>query len=157
MDTNRETTNFNTPQPPANRPGPVAASGQTASGHVYQGQSGRPVAFDGGQQPTDRTLRDYRAGLPDPSRDRIADPRDSRQTKEKPWGALTMAVFALFASMGGNLYMGWIAVGIYQKYMDLADDLSEEEYRDRDRDLDRRDDRDWSDRGSRRGRATARV
>jgi hypothetical protein len=42
--------------------------------------------------------------------------------QEKPWWGLTMAVFALFASLGGNLYLGWIAVDVYRRYLDLTSD-----------------------------------
>ena len=40
---------------------------------------------------------------------------------EKPWWPLTLAMLALFASMGGNLYMGWIAVDVYRRYLEMAD------------------------------------
>jgi hypothetical protein len=41
---------------------------------------------------------------------------------EEAWWPLTLAMLALFASMGGNLYMGWIAVDVYRKYLDVATD-----------------------------------
>jgi hypothetical protein len=41
---------------------------------------------------------------------------------EKAWWPLTLAMLALFASMGGNLYMGWIAVDVYRRYLDAASD-----------------------------------
>ena len=50
--------------------------------------------------------------------------------KDRPWGALTVAVFLLFASIGGNLYLGWIAARIYRLYLDLADDLEDKERHD---------------------------
>ena len=50
--------------------------------------------------------------------------------KDRPWGALTVAVFLLFASIGGNLYLGWIAARIYRLYLELADDLEDKERQD---------------------------
>ena len=41
---------------------------------------------------------------------------------DKPWWPLTLAMLALFASMGGNLYMGWIAVDVYRRYLDMAEE-----------------------------------
>ncbi len=70
---------------------------------------------------------------------------------DKPWWALTLAMLALFASMGGNLYMGWIAVDVYRRYLEMADegDDDDEPY-DAPR---RRDDaEEWEDRPRRRQR-----
>lgn len=41
-------------------------------------------------------------------------------SSEKPWPTLFWTVMALFASMGGNLYMGWIAADIVYRYRELA-------------------------------------
>ena len=46
---------------------------------------------------------------------------------EKPWWPLTLTTLALFASIGANLYMGWITVGIYQRSLDLADEPEQPE------------------------------
>jgi len=50
---------------------------------------------------------------------------DYLREDEKPWWPLMLAMLALFASMGGNLYMGWIVAGIYRKYLALTDDLED--------------------------------
>jgi hypothetical protein len=72
---------------------------------------------------------------------------------EEAWWPLTLAMLALFASMGGNLYMGWIAVDVYRRYLNVAAD----EHEDDDFESSRRDDddvdEDW-DRGPRRRRDT---
>ena len=76
--------------------------------------------------------------------------------EEKAWWPLTLAMLALFASMGGNLYMGWIAVDVYRRYLDVAtdDDEDDDDYRASDRDDDRED--DWArDRRRRREPVTA--
>jgi hypothetical protein len=79
---------------------------------------------------------------------------------EEAWWPLTLAMLALFASMGGNLYMGWIAVDVYRKYLDVATD----EFDDDDVDYERprrsrshadEDEEDgWGDRRRRRERTT---
>ena len=72
---------------------------------------------------------------------------------DKPWWPLTLAVLALFASMGGNLYMGWIAVDVYRRYLEIAedDDVDDEPY---DSPRERDDRRDWEGRTRRRERAS---
>jgi hypothetical protein len=66
---------------------------------------------------------------------------------DKPWWPLTLAMLALFASMGGNLYMGWIAVDVYRRYLEMTDEGDEDDpTRDRD------DRREWVDRPRRRER-----
>jgi len=69
---------------------------------------------------------------------------------EKSWWALTLAMLALFASMGGNLYMGWIAVDVYRRYLDAATDDYEDE--DDDYESSERDVEDRWGRHHRRGR-----
>lgn len=54
-------------------------------------------------------------------------PRTTTDYANRPWGALTVAMVVLFVSIGGNLYLGWIAVRIYRLYLDLADDLEAKE------------------------------
>ena len=44
---------------------------------------------------------------------------------ERPWGPLAFALTFLFASLGANLYLAWIAMDMYRRYLDLADDLLE--------------------------------
>jgi hypothetical protein len=36
-------------------------------------------------------------------------------------------MLALFASMGGNLYMGWIAVDVYRRYLDMAEESDDDQ------------------------------
>ena len=70
---------------------------------------------------------------------------------DKPWWPLTLAMLALFASMGGNLYLGWIAVDVYRRYLEMADDGDEDELDESPRR--REDDERWEDRPRRRERA----
>jgi len=71
---------------------------------------------------------------------------------DKPWWPLTLAMLALFASMGGNLYLGWIAVDTYRRYLEMADDGDDDELDDSPRRRD--DDERWDERPRRRERAT---
>ncbi len=47
-------------------------------------------------------------------------------SSSKPWLPLTLTTLALFASLGLNAYLGWIAYGIYRRYRDLADEMRAE-------------------------------
>ncbi len=38
----------------------------------------------------------------------------------KPWRPLVLTSLALFASLAANVYLGWVALGIYRRYRDLA-------------------------------------
>jgi hypothetical protein len=59
-------------------------------------------------------------------------------------------MLALFASMGGNLYLGWIAVDVYRRYLELTEDDDDDESYDSRRERDER--REWDDRPRRRER-----
>jgi hypothetical protein len=37
----------------------------------------------------------------------------------RSWTLLTLVLFALFASLGGNVYLGWIAWDAYKRYRAL--------------------------------------
>ena len=50
-----------------------------------------------------------------------AEPRV--QEEDKPWLPLTLATLCLFASLGGNIYLGWIAWGFYWRQRNLAEQL----------------------------------
>ena len=77
----------------------------------------------------------------------VSDLADS----DKPWWPLTLAMLALFASMGGNLYMGWIAVDVYRRYLEMAEDGDDDEPYDSPR---RREDAEqWEEQPRRRERA----
>lgn len=99
--------------------------------------------------------RDFWADLAEaaeePSGEFLRQPGREEQQTEKPWMPLTLAVLALFASMGGNLYLGWIAVDVYRRYLELTeeDDDDDESY-DAPRGRDER--REWDERPRRRER-----
>lgn len=42
----------------------------------------------------------------------------------KPWLPLALALFGLFGSLGGNVYLGWIAWGARRRYQALAGETS---------------------------------
>jgi hypothetical protein len=44
-------------------------------------------------------------------------------SSSKPWLPLTLTTLALFASLGLNGYLGWIAWGIYRRYRELAEEM----------------------------------
>jgi hypothetical protein len=55
----------------------------------------------------------------------LAENATPAQTTDRPWAPLLMAVLALFASIGFNLYLSWIAWDLYSRYQDAADDIQE--------------------------------
>jgi len=90
----------------------------------------------------------------DRSLDYLEDDGGSAEPAKPGW-PLTLAVFALFASIGGNLFMGWVTLDIYRKSLDLADDgINEDRYEAR---SDRDEDDAWSESRERRARSSVRV
>lgn len=77
--------------------------------------------------PSKGTWADWAQPPRDPSGKPPLARTDPELARDRPWGALTVAVLLLFASIGGNLYLGWIAARIYRLYLDLADELEEKE------------------------------
>ena len=55
------------------------------------------------------------------------DEKTARELAEaeasKPWLPLVFTSFALFASLAANMYLGWIAVGIYRRYRSVVGQL----------------------------------
>ncbi len=47
-------------------------------------------------------------------------PRQTSQQESRPWGPLLVTSLLLFASIGLNIYLGWITVGAIQRYRELA-------------------------------------
>ena len=51
------------------------------------------------------------------------DPETAEQLEPKPWTALVLTSLALFASLAANLYLGWVAAGIYRRYREVVAQL----------------------------------
>lgn len=55
------------------------------------------------------------------------DPKTAEKLVEmqasKPWLPLVFTSLALFLSIAANLYLGWIAVGVFRRYRDMAQQL----------------------------------
>ena len=74
---------------------------------------------------------------------------------DRPWGTLALVLAVLFASLGANLYIGWIAVDMYRRYLDLADDLLDGDSEPVEADEEPlEDDEDWAEFRHRRRRST---
>ena len=69
---------------------------------------------------------------PEPVKTREAPPKPEAKTAREPqpevvepaepprsWTLLTLVLLALFASLGGNIYLGWIAWDAYKRYRTL--------------------------------------
>ena len=46
-----------------------------------------------------------------------------RTTPSRPWLPLSFALLGLFASIGSNVYLGWIAWGVHARYRNLASQI----------------------------------
>jgi hypothetical protein len=82
---------------------------------------------------------------------------DDAASGDRPWGPLALTLMVLFVSLGANLYMGWIAMDMYQRYLELAGDLTERDSPSSSHaslDDDPLEDDDWDDVPRRRSRAT---
>jgi len=120
------------------------------------GSSGalHPVGFSGesGKKKTPDFWADLAEAANDPSLGFLRDTTEAPAASgDKPWWPLTLAMLALFASLGGNLYMGWIAVDVYRRYLEMADDGDEDE-EDDDSSSPAHERRDWEDAPRRRER-----
>ena len=45
---------------------------------------------------------------------------------EKPWWPLLATSIALFISLGGNAYLGWVAAEFYTRYRDTVERMRAE-------------------------------
>ncbi len=48
---------------------------------------------------------------------------DELMEPAKPWRTLVLTSMALFASLAANVYLGWVALGIYRRYREVAAQL----------------------------------
>ncbi len=67
--------------------------------------------------------------IDDAEAEKLIDEEATRRAKqmqaEHPWPPLVFTSLALFGSIAGNVYLGWIASGIYRRYRDMCDELHE--------------------------------
>lgn len=126
-------TDFET-APPV-RPVPSSNSDSATPDPIRFGASGiRPPAKtgDGSNRPerptsSSRDDSDLMAQLADADTTAMQKPAISKETAEQleaePWMPLVLTSLALFASLAANLYLGWVAVGIYRRYRDIVGQL----------------------------------
>lgn len=128
-----------------------------ASGRYRLAYNQRPSSWTPANQDSDGTPDEsQRTGAGQPTTPPSALENDDPSLENgKRWWPLTLAVLALFASMGGNLYMGWIVADTYRKYLDLTDDLNDGDRREPAA-ADREEDT-WSPNRNRRERRTVGV
>jgi hypothetical protein len=68
-----------------------------------------------------RSQQDKQSGRAD-STAPAASRTNSTKPPQRPWMALTMALLGLFASMGGNCFLGWLSWGFRERYLKLLDE-----------------------------------
>jgi hypothetical protein len=93
------------------------------------GRKGSDTIADGGTS-ADRAGR-LAAGVTLPKDAAFQKPTIDEKTAQelaaaeasKPWLPLVLTSFALFASLAANMYLGWIAVGIYRRYRSVVGQL----------------------------------
>jgi hypothetical protein len=59
----------------------------------------------------------------------------SSETSDRPWPTLFWTVMLLFASIGGNFYLGWIATDIFRRFRDLTLEVAASDHRSRRREI----------------------
>lgn len=64
-------------------------------------------------------LQTESASSPKKSNDEPSDGQSSAGDSPKPWALFTVTLFALFASLGGNLYLGWMNWDMRQRFRSL--------------------------------------
>jgi hypothetical protein len=115
------------------------------SGHESQGEETQNVASDSqtqqpgssaadGAEPSSRSAaneqqRSVGPQAPEPEILTAAaskptlDKRTAEQLESKPWVPLVLTSLGLFMSLAANMYLGWIAMGVYRRYRDVVDQL----------------------------------
>jgi hypothetical protein len=155
------------------QPPPTTAIVQTPRGPTFGSSSSRPIdmTVSAPRLPWERRIfdsdREIRSTRPQPDfwASLAATAQDptlaylhgqglNNASEDRPWGPLALALMVLFVSLGANLYMGWIAVDMYQRYLELADDLTERDSTSRSSldDFPVDEDDDWDDLPRRRSR-----
>jgi hypothetical protein len=128
-----------------------------ASALGFDPWSNRVVSYEQEVKPI-ASSEDFWSSLAATANDRtldyLKDETDSLEGQKPGW-SLTLAVFALFASIGGNLFMGWITLDIYRRSLDFADDaIDQDRY---ESPSDRHEEDTCSERRAHRARSRARV
>ena len=94
---------------------PVAVPGALPSNPASKPLAGQPAAFVTSTSAGDSTAANA-AGKA------VATPVvENSATAEKPWLPLCLTVVALFASMGGNIFLGWITWDVRSRYRSLLE------------------------------------
>ena len=79
------------------------------------------------QRPSFNNYPDNRmAGLPTNTANTgfpFNNPMNIQQQQDKPWGPLLFVTFALFFSIGGNLYLAYTALEFHSRYRSAIDRL----------------------------------
>lgn len=125
--------------------GPIPASEEPGSGDLAgtggSGPSGWPFepspSHTSRRTPIDDPAIDRTGSSDFPIESRDIDSRASRGNEssaarslsERPWWPFLLSLIGLFASMGFNVYLGWIAWDLYTRYQDAVDDVQELEQR----------------------------
>jgi hypothetical protein len=76
---------------------------------------------------TSNSLADNRADTAarKPTIDEATAERLKQLQAEHPWMPLVLTSLALFGSLAANAYLGWVAVGIHNRYRDMCEELHE--------------------------------
>jgi len=77
-----------------------------------------PIQKTGHERPDDPSASDNPDTAVDPKDTETPDANQSK-TASKPWLPLMSTVIGLVASLGGNIYMGWIVLDLRERYRKL--------------------------------------
>lgn len=72
------------------------------------------------QPPAGAAVHERQLDTPSAREDTPDEKRAAGTSPERPWGPLLAAVTALFASFGGNLFLGWTTWGLRTRYRQLV-------------------------------------
>ncbi len=109
-------------------PAPTRGTVSRPSSSSKSTTTSRPSRANLDDEPEERPTSATKSTKPTSTRTSSATSRPSSKsseetaTAEKPWFAFTMVVLALFASLGGNWYLGWMNWDLRNKYQRALND-----------------------------------
>jgi len=106
------------------QPAPIGDSRFALQNQIAQGNRYTPPTLQSVDSGQSRSIRTPTRTVADeaPALDRKTNKHPMAEP-DKPWGAFTLVTMFLFASIGLNFYLWWVAKSVYHRYRELTAEL----------------------------------